>query len=107
MSTIDPTAFGFPNLPNHPEDERRITQIESGVRHLGEKVDRLSQEAREIADTVNSTDPERPGVALRLDRIEQELRAIKSVFQWALGGGIVSLAATAVVLLKILDELKH
>lgn len=83
-----------------------MTQLESGVRHLAEKVDRLTKEAEELADTVNSTDPERPGVALRLDRIEQELRSIKSVFQFAIGGGIVSLASTAVVLMKILDALK-
>lgn len=50
-------------------------------------------------------DSDTPGIVLRLDRIERTLDLVWSVVKWATGGGILSLAATFVLLYKILYAL--
>ncbi len=50
---------------------------------------------------VMSTNPQEPGIALRLDRIEQVLGVVK----WTCGGGLVGLSATLLLLWRIAEAL--
>lgn len=50
-----------------------------------------------------STDPENPGLALRLDRIERQAAMVGKLLSWIGGGGLIGLATTVYLLWKLLQ----
>lgn len=54
---------------------------------------------------VRSMDPNEPGLALRVDRLERRMNALMSVISWIGGGGILGLAGTIYLLVQIAQKL--
>lgn len=75
----------------HGRVEEKISEVEA---ELGGRVSRLEEQ-------MNATDPESPGLAIRLDRIEQRIKFVG----WLAGGGLISAFGVLGLLWKILGAL--
>ena len=73
----------------------------SGLEAVLERTATALERLERMEDLVMSTDPRRPGIAMRLDRIEQVLGVVK----WIAGGGLVGLSATLLLLWRIAEAL--
>lgn len=74
--------------------------------------DFLSRRVDDLDDQINSTDPTKPGLALRMDRTERELAliiaGIKSLgrtVRWVVSGGGLGSVAMLAYLFKLADAM--
>lgn len=88
----------------HAESAAVQTQALDLIRSMSERlvimeriVQQLGTEVSTMDRALNSTDTGTPGIALRLDRIER----IFSVLRWMVGGGLVAVGGTVVLLYRI------
>ena len=88
-----------------PIDEMTEAQI---LQRVARQLDNLDarmavqeEHTRSLLVQMNASDPSNPGVAIRLDRIEQMFLFIK----WVSGGGLIAIAGTLVLLYRILGAL--
>lgn len=68
-------------------------------------LERIEKRMDRVESDLYSTDSRSPGVAMRLDRIEGHLKRAFGIVSWIGGGGLLGLAATGVLLYKILQVL--
>lgn len=68
----------------------------------------LEKRIEALDHAIGSTDPNEPGLALRLDRLEREvsmivtgLKSIGATVKWIVGGGGLTFAATLLYLYKL------
>lgn len=62
-----------------------------------QQIQNLTSEVRRIDRSINSTDAQHPGIALRMDRLERKIAAVEKLIT----GGLVGMAGTLVLLWKI------
>ena len=81
---------------NH-DDLVRLALLEGVVNNLAKAVEKLS-----LAIAGDPSGSERPGILVRVDRIERNIATIK----WLATGGLVSVLGTAYALLKMSEAIK-
>lgn len=78
-------------------DTEQIERLKLALDRNTLALDRVERVERMVL----STDPNNPGIALRLDRIEQLL----SIVKWIGGGGLIGLTGTLILLWQITQAL--
>ena len=54
---------------------------------------------------IHATDRDRPGLAMRTDRLERQFSALMRTISWIGGGGLLGLIGTLLMLYKLLEAL--
>lgn len=57
--------------------------------------------------SINSTDRRSPGLAMRVDRIEQKIVFLTKILAWIGSGGLAGLLGTLVLLYRILQAMDN
>lgn len=63
--------------------------------------EQLVKRMEKMDQTLHSTDPKDPGVAQRVDRIEQAMLTNQRILTWIFGGGVITAIGTLALLVKL------
>lgn len=93
------------------DDERSelrsaLRELQTEVRELDVKTRRLEASVQGLREELGGTSPSAPGIALRLDHIEHSIQITTSTVRWALGGGLVGLVTTLVIVWRIMEAMQ-
>lgn len=80
----------------------RMETIEGRVDMVAREVAEQRQDTERISSEIGGTSPSAPGLALRLDRIEQMTKRTNGMTAWLLGGGGVGTVAFLIMLYRAL-----
>lgn len=83
----------------------RLDVLITRVEYLEKNYQEDQRELHKVLEQITSTDPDKPGIALRMDRVEQSSRRNSSLTAWILGGGGVSCVALFIILWRALAYL--
>ena len=68
---------------------------------------RLSEVLERLHEDVYGTDPNHPGVMLRMDRLERRFDSVMKLLKFCFGGGLAAALGTLATLVAILNSLSN
>ncbi len=81
-------------------------QTDTGeLRRVVDILDQLERRVERHNVQINSTDRDSPGLAMRQDRTERQIRQGLTILKWIGGGGLISLAASVYLLREIVQAI--
>lgn len=83
------------------ELSEEVMKLRLTIEQLNTSIETIGVRMEAFDNKLNSTDPLRPGVATRVDRIEQTQIRNDKLVAWVMGGGIITLVGTIATLLKV------